>query len=343
MEISATTIKELRGRTSAGIMDCKRALEEAGGDLDKAADILAKQGIASAVKKAARSTEEGIVESYIHSGGRIGVLVEVNCETDFVARTPDFKELAHDLAMQIAAMSPEYVDSADVPQGEDADGQETVLMKQPFIKDPTKSIADLVNEGIGRLGEKHPRAPLYQVLPGRVKQPLQSADAKYDRVLLKLSGESFPGDSGYGADSTAVAYMARQIRTICELGVQIGVVVGGGNILRGWQAEAQGMDRATADYAGMLATIINALALQDALERYHNLEVRTQSAISVQQIAEPYIRRRRHTPLGARPRGHIRGRHRQPVYDHRHRRCAALGGNRGEGAAYGEEQRGRHL
>ncbi len=153
MEISATTIKELRGRTSAGIMDCKRALEEAGGDLDKAADILAKQGIASAVKKATRSTEEGIVESYIHSGGRIGVLVEVNCETDFVARTPDFKELAHDLAMQIAAMSPEYVDSADVPQGEDADSQEIVLMKQPFIKDPTKSIADLVNEGIGRLGE----------------------------------------------------------------------------------------------------------------------------------------------------------------------------------------------
>lgn len=153
MEISATTIKELRGRTSAGIMDCKRALEEAGGDLDKAADILAKQGIASAVKKATRSTEEGIVESYIHSGGRIGVLVEVNCETDFVARTPDFKELAHDLAMQIAAMSPEYVDSADVPQGEDAESQETVLMKQPFIKDPTKSIADLVNEGIGRLGE----------------------------------------------------------------------------------------------------------------------------------------------------------------------------------------------
>lgn len=153
MEISATTIKELRGRTSAGIMDCKRALEEAGGDLDKAADILTKQGIASAVKKATRSTEEGIVESYIHSGGRIGVLVEVNCETDFVARTPDFKDLAHDLAMQIAAMSPEYVDSADVPQGEDAASQEIVLMKQPFIKDPTKSIADLVNEGIGRLGE----------------------------------------------------------------------------------------------------------------------------------------------------------------------------------------------
>lgn len=153
MELSVTTIKELRERTSAGIMDCKRALEESGGDLDKAEDILTKQGIASAVKKSSRSTEEGIVESYIHSGGRIGVLVEVNCETDFVARTRDFKELAHDLAMQIAAMSPEFVDSVDVPEGGDPDSSETVLMRQPFIKDPTKSISDLVNEGIGKLGE----------------------------------------------------------------------------------------------------------------------------------------------------------------------------------------------
>ena len=153
LEISATIIKELRGRTSAGVMDCKRALEEAGGDLDKAQDILTQKGIASAVKKAARSTEEGVVESYIHSGGRIGVLVEVNCETDFVARTADFQELAHDVAMQIAAMDPRYVDSEDVPDGEDADSQETVLMNQPFIKDPAKSISDLVKENIGKLGE----------------------------------------------------------------------------------------------------------------------------------------------------------------------------------------------
>lgn len=153
LEISATIIKELRGRTSAGVMDCKRALEEAGGDLDKAQDILTQKGIASAVKKAARSTEEGVVESYIHSGGRIGVLVEVNCETDFVARTADFQELAHDVAMQIAAMDPRYVDSDDVPDGEDADSQETVLMNQPFIKDPAKSISDLVKENIGKLGE----------------------------------------------------------------------------------------------------------------------------------------------------------------------------------------------
>ncbi len=153
MQLSVNTIKDLRERTGAGIMDCKRALEESGGDMDAAADILVKQGIASAVKKASRSTEEGLVESYIHSGGRIGVLVEVNCETDFVARTADFKALAHDLAMQVAAMAPTYVDSDDVAEGEDPDSQETVLMHQPFIKDPSKSIRDVVNEGIGKLGE----------------------------------------------------------------------------------------------------------------------------------------------------------------------------------------------
>lgn len=153
MELSVATIKELRERTGAGIMDCKRALEETSGDMDKAEELLTQQGIASAVKKATRSTEEGIVESYIHSGGRIGVLLEVNCETDFVARTDDFKELAHDIAMQVAAMSPSYVSSDDVPDGEDADSAETVLMCQPFIKDPSKSVQDLVNEGIGKLGE----------------------------------------------------------------------------------------------------------------------------------------------------------------------------------------------
>ena len=129
---------------------------------------------------------------------------------------------------------------------------------------------------------------------------MQHAAAKYERVLLKLSGESFTGERGYGTDSGAVAFMAQQIKNICGLGVQTGIVVGGGNILRGWEAESKGMDRSTADYAGMLATIINALALQDALERHHDVEVRTQSAITVQQIAEPYIRRRaiRHLEKG---------------------------------------------
>jgi uridylate kinase len=115
---------------------------------------------------------------------------------------------------------------------------------------------------------------------------------KYSRILLKLSGESFKGDRGFGLDPKAVTYMAQQIKNVWDLGVQMGVVIGGGNIWRGSEMEAQGMDRATADYAGMLGTVMNALALQDALERHHGLEIRTQTAISIQQIAEPYIRRR---------------------------------------------------
>lgn len=153
MEVSVDAIKTLRERTSAGVMDCKRALLEADGDLDKAEEVLARLGIASAAKKASRTTNEGLIESYIHSGGRIGVIVEINCETDFVARTEDFKELAHDVAMQVAAMAPLYVDSEDIPDDAESGDQESVLMLQPFIKDPTKSIKDLVSESVGKLGE----------------------------------------------------------------------------------------------------------------------------------------------------------------------------------------------
>lgn len=115
---------------------------------------------------------------------------------------------------------------------------------------------------------------------------------QYHRVLLKLSGESFKGEQGYGIDPAAVAYIAGEIRAIHDLGVEIGVVVGGGNIWRGAEAEKQGMDRPMADNAGMLATLINSLALQDALERLHGIDTRTQSAINVQEVAEPFIRRR---------------------------------------------------
>ena len=126
------------------------------------------------------------------------------------------------------------------------------------------------------------------------------ASSKYKRVLLKLSGESLRGDRDFGVDPSAVDYMAGEIRSVLELGVELGVVVGGGNIWRGTQAAVDGMDRATADYAGMLATIISALALQDTLERKFNLVTRTQSAINVSQVAEPYIRRRaiRHLEKG---------------------------------------------
>ena len=117
-------------------------------------------------------------------------------------------------------------------------------------------------------------------------------DAKFSRVLLKLSGESFKGNRGWGIDPDAVEYMSAEIRSICDLGVQVGVVVGGGNIWRGAEAENEGMDRTLADHSGMLATVINALALQDALERFQSVPTRTQSAINIQQVAEPYIRRR---------------------------------------------------
>ncbi len=151
--MSVEAIKELRERTSAGIMDCKRALQESKGDLARAEEILREHGIASAAKKASRATNQGVVESYIHSGGRIGAIVEVNCETDFVARTPDFKELAHDLAMQVAAMSPLYVDDSDIPDGDEVDPQQACIMQQPFIKDPSQTVQDLVNQAISKLGE----------------------------------------------------------------------------------------------------------------------------------------------------------------------------------------------
>lgn len=146
-------IKELRERTSAGVMDCKRALDEAGGDLDKAENLLREQGIASAAKRSSRDTNEGVIETYIHSGGRIGAIVEINCETDFVARTDDFKALAHDLAMQVAAMAPVHVDTNPDEEGGEPNPPETSLLSQPFIKDPSKTIQDLVNESVGRLGE----------------------------------------------------------------------------------------------------------------------------------------------------------------------------------------------
>ncbi|MAP36487.1 MAG: UMP kinase [Chloroflexi bacterium] len=115
---------------------------------------------------------------------------------------------------------------------------------------------------------------------------------KFNRVLLKLSGESLKGTRQHGIDPDALDYMAGEIKSITEMGVELGIVVGGGNIWRGSEAEIEGMDRATADYAGMLATVISALALQEAMERRHNLDTRTLSAINIQQVAEPYIRRR---------------------------------------------------
>lgn len=164
MAITTEQVRALRDATGAGIMDSKRALEEAAGNIEKAKEILRQQGLAKAGKKSDRSALQGLVEPYIHGGGRIGALIEINCETDFVARTPDFQALAHDVAMQVAAIPPRYISEEDVPEADvaalekefgskDEAFKQVVLLNQAFIKDAKKTIADIVKEGISRLGE----------------------------------------------------------------------------------------------------------------------------------------------------------------------------------------------
>src|ERR671912_2361079 len=164
MVVTANQVKELREKSGAGIMECKRALEQVEGDIGRAIDLLKQQGLAKADKKTGRAASQGLIEPYIHGAGRIGSIVEVNCETDFVARTPEFRELAHDLAMQVAATSPSYVSIDDVPttawpdlEQEHGDREKAaaavVLLEQPFIKDPKQTVRDLVREMIGKLGE----------------------------------------------------------------------------------------------------------------------------------------------------------------------------------------------
>jgi elongation factor Ts len=153
LEVSVDLVKALRERTGAGIMDCKRALTQAGGNLEKAEEILKDAGLASAAKKASRATKDGLIESYIHSGNRIGALVEVACETDFVARTAEMKALSHNLAMQIAAMSPKYVSEEDMDPSETRPADEVCLLRQTFIKDPGKRVQEIIQETIAKTGE----------------------------------------------------------------------------------------------------------------------------------------------------------------------------------------------
>lgn len=134
-------------------MSCRNALIEASGDIEKAQQILKEKGILKAQKKLERSTTQGLIETYVHTGGRIGAMVEVNCETDFVTRTDEFKELAHNLVMQVAAMPPQFISNDEVPEGTDVEPQVDCLLLQPFIKDPSKIIQDIIVETIARLGE----------------------------------------------------------------------------------------------------------------------------------------------------------------------------------------------
>lgn len=151
--VSTEDVKRLRDETGAGVMDAKRALDEAGGNFDQARDILREQGIAAAAKRADRETSQGVVEAYIHGQGRIGALVEVQCETDFVARTDAFRALARDVAMQVAAMSPLALTPEDVPEDQAANREEQALLTQAFIRDGSKSVQDLVQEVIAQTGE----------------------------------------------------------------------------------------------------------------------------------------------------------------------------------------------
>lgn len=135
-------------------MDCKRALEESDGNSEKAEDVLREQGLASAAKKEGRETREGVVHAYIHTGGRVGALVQLDCETDFVARTPEFQELAHNLAMQIAAMpSTSYVSKDEIDEEDGRPIEEISLLDQSYIKDPSRTVTDIIQDAIARVGE----------------------------------------------------------------------------------------------------------------------------------------------------------------------------------------------
>lgn len=153
MKIPVVKIKELRNQCGAGVMDCRNALLEAEGDLEKATQILKHKGFLQAQKKAKRSATQGIIEAYIHTGGQIGAMVEVNCETDFVARTDEFKELAHNLAMQVAAMPPQFISIDDAPFGDTIEPEVACLLHQPYIKDPDKTVQDIITETIAKVGE----------------------------------------------------------------------------------------------------------------------------------------------------------------------------------------------
>ena len=214
--ISASAVKELRELTGAGMMDCKRALQETNGNIEKAVEILREKGLSAAAKKAGRIAAEGIVESYIHMGGKIGVLVEVNCETDFVAKTPEFKTFVRDIAMHIAATNPQFIAKEEVPEELIAKEKEILraqalnegkpekivdrmvegriekyfrevcLLEQPFVKDPDKTIEALVNEKVAAIGEKVQirRFTRYQMGEGLEKRQ----DNFADEVMGQMKG-----------------------------------------------------------------------------------------------------------------------------------------------------------
>jgi len=222
MDISAQLVKQLRERTGAGMMECKAALVEAKGDLGEAEVVLRKKGIASAAKKSARTTKQGVIGTYIHPGAQLGVLLEVNCESDFVARTEDFQSLVHDLAMQIAAADPQFIRKEDVTQAALdkereiyharalAEGkpekmldkitegrmakfyEEVCLYEQPFIKENTVTVADLIKTKIAKLGENISvsRFTRFKVGDSVAENPGGAAAAELSPALPSGSGSA---------------------------------------------------------------------------------------------------------------------------------------------------------
>jgi len=153
LAVDVKLVRTLRDQTGAGIMDCKEALEKSDGDLEKATLALRDKGVASATKRVGKDTKEGVIETYLHTGGRVGALVELGCETDFVARTAEFQKLAHDIAMQVAAMGPLYIDKDEIEEGDDRPPAQISLMQQPFIKNGSSSVGEMVKELAGKVGE----------------------------------------------------------------------------------------------------------------------------------------------------------------------------------------------
>ena len=153
MVISVDLVKELREQSGAGIMACRKALLETQGDMEKARELLRERGLLVAKKKADRAVSQGVIEAYIHAGGRIGAMVELNCETDFVARTDEFRELVHNIAMQVAAMRPRFIAAEEVSETDEVELTTACLLMQPYIRDLSRTVQDVISETVAKVGE----------------------------------------------------------------------------------------------------------------------------------------------------------------------------------------------
>jgi uridylate kinase len=287
--------------------------------LEQAIVLLRERNQASAAKKAGREAREGVIASYIHTGGRIGALVEVNCETDFVARTEQFQKLVRDIAMQVVALRPVYPTiaiPADVIEAGELLADESPEQARGHPRKTSTAAREVVREVVSPSSRSAHAETVGQLSPSPISEnirvrrfvrfePGRSCERRRraawhgeGRLPPDLAqAPARPAGAPYGVDPGFCSSSGR-----CgspALGVEVAIVVGGGNIFRGMAAAAKGMDRATGDYIGMLATAMNALALQDAIEKA-GVPTRVMSAIAMNEVAEPYIRRRaqRHLEKG---------------------------------------------